>query len=438
VSFDVVNGDNSVVPGPADNKQYTVRGHITAPAGALDAPGPKAVTLYEHGHSFGEDFWNFKAVPGYDYVVQQAQQGLISVSVNKLGYGNSDHPPGSAVGYGSSATIMHQEVQDLRHGTYKVDGHKPVGFQKVVLAASTQAAFTAEDESYSFQDLDGIILMDFFDFGYAPGLFFSGYLGGGYAPNLTKCLLNVHDGYDHRHPNTKDFLSSDFFNAAPDVLNAFASKNAADPCGYDDSAYFLVPLNPLNASRITEPILEVYGDHDANFITPLAVATQALLFRSNHDVTFNEVKGSGIALPLQRTAPEFRDDVATWLKARYPYTKAPRQPPRATLQTRRTRLRHGSTMRLRLRCTAPGGQGTCTGRVRLRTRGKVAGRRRDLGHTTYALAAGRQGTVAVRLTRHRRRLMARYARHHRRLRVRARLGHHRGATFTLRLPRRHR
>ena len=65
-------------------KTYQVQGHITAPAGALAAPKP-AATLYLSGHGYGEWFWHFTSVPGYDYATAEARAGLTSVTIDKLG-----------------------------------------------------------------------------------------------------------------------------------------------------------------------------------------------------------------------------------------------------------------------------------------------------------------------------------------------------------------
>ena len=56
VSFAVKNTNTSLVPCPSDGKDYTVRGHIVAPAAALDSP--KAATLYLHAVTWGAYYWH--------------------------------------------------------------------------------------------------------------------------------------------------------------------------------------------------------------------------------------------------------------------------------------------------------------------------------------------------------------------------------------------
>src|SRR5205085_9230506 len=56
---------------------------------------PTNVTLYLHGLGFGQWFWHFQGVSGFDYAAELAAQGHASLVVDRLGYGVSDHPDGN-------------------------------------------------------------------------------------------------------------------------------------------------------------------------------------------------------------------------------------------------------------------------------------------------------------------------------------------------------
>src|SRR4051812_47695055 len=88
VSFQVANTNAPGAPKCApDGATYTVRGHITGPAGFR----PAGATLYLHGLGLGEWLWNFP-VQRYSFVRAMARAGHVSVSVDRLGYGQSDRP----------------------------------------------------------------------------------------------------------------------------------------------------------------------------------------------------------------------------------------------------------------------------------------------------------------------------------------------------------
>jgi hypothetical protein len=92
--------------------------------------------------------------------------------------------------------------------------------------------------------------------------------------------------------------------------------------------------------------------------------------------------------------------------------------PRMSLSGRVVRLTRRGFARLRMRCLTGEQAGPCAGRVTLRsaTRVRVSQRRRiTLGSRRFRIAAGSRGVVAVKLSRRRRRLVARRGR----LRVRA-------------------
>src|SRR4051812_29952971 len=88
VAFKVTNVNRSDVPCSADGASYVVRGSLVAPRGPL----PRSVTLYLHGLSYGEFFFRFAAVPGYDAAVELAREGHASVVVDRLGYRSSKGP----------------------------------------------------------------------------------------------------------------------------------------------------------------------------------------------------------------------------------------------------------------------------------------------------------------------------------------------------------
>src|SRR4051794_852677 len=163
VSFTVANVNRSSVPNvpcSADGATYTVVGHLTGPKNALGKKGRNA-TIYLHGLGLGEWLWNFTAVPSYNYVRNQATKGHISVSVDRIGYGASGHPPGLASCIGSQADVAHQIVQQLRAGSYGVTGTTPVAFKKVALVGHSAAGAIATVEAYSFGDVSALAIVSF-------------------------------------------------------------------------------------------------------------------------------------------------------------------------------------------------------------------------------------------------------------------------------------
>src|SRR5438309_2957545 len=138
VSFQVTNTDTSRAPcdsGLPDGATYTIRGHISGPQAALALGQAGSITVYLFGYEAGEWNWDLKGVPGYDYATEMARLGHVSLTVDELGYGASDHPiDGDLTCQGALADVAHQIIGDLRSGRYVLDGRSGPRFRTVVLA----------------------------------------------------------------------------------------------------------------------------------------------------------------------------------------------------------------------------------------------------------------------------------------------------------------
>lgn len=312
VTFTVRNTNTSLVPCAADGKTYEVKGHIVGPAAKLASTGPKAAALYVHGLSYGEFFWNFKGAPGYNYAAQQATDaGLISVAIDRLGYGASGKPDGNQVCYGSEADYLHQIVNQLRSGQYGA-GSAATGptFGKIALVGHSAGGFMAEATASSYKNVDALITAGFSN---AP----TG------AAVVTAFLQNTIDCYTGALPNhyaffgktPADFQAGHFFNAEPAVQAAVTAVRTPDPCGDTASVIPSVLIDVLSNNSIKVPTLIVNGGNDA-FFPPPDGDLEKSLFLGNPDVTQTTIPQTGHAVTFGRTAPQFRATVANWLVKR--------------------------------------------------------------------------------------------------------------------------
>ncbi|MCZ2402241.1 alpha/beta hydrolase [Paenarthrobacter sp. Z7-10] len=314
ISFQVKNVNRSKVACASDGKTYTVRGHLVGPADMLRSGRTNAVTLYLHGLSFGEFFWDFQQAQGYDYAANQAAQGQVSVIVDRLGYNSSDKPNGNNICVGSRADIAHQMVQALRSGNYQVNpsGHGP-RFSKVVLAGHSYGGQIVQLEAYSFHDIDGLIVISYADriqsallkanAAYATKVCAAGGLRvgatgpSGYAPfgppaGAPKAL---------------------FHSADPRVEAAALQLLTIDPCGDVASFAKAVKVDLANVRSIRVPVLVIAGGSDALFPPP-AVPNQAALFTGSHSVSTTTLPGSAHAVAFERAHNQLVSSVANWLR----------------------------------------------------------------------------------------------------------------------------
>ena len=279
VTFSVRNTNDTPVACLSDGKDYTVRGHIVAPASALDHP--TAATLYLHAVTWGEYYFDFKGVPNYDFATQLAQRGHTSVIVDRLGYGASDKPPGDATCFGSEADVAHQMVRALRTGAYQAGSHPPVKFGKVNIGGSSVGGLTSHIEAYTFKDVDAVINMAWGDFAATP------FTVQEVADVLGRCAQGGDQGapanYAAFFKNSRDKF---YFNSATSDVRAAVPPLNPDPCGQLESIPAGVAADVALLGTINVPVQVIFGDADAVFgPQPLVAQEQAARYLGSPKVT---------------------------------------------------------------------------------------------------------------------------------------------------------
>jgi pimeloyl-ACP methyl ester carboxylesterase len=316
VVFTVINRNTSKVPCQSDGKTYRVRGRMVAPAQIANDGRQRAVTVYVHG-SGGGQYWHFQAVPGYDYVTELARLGHASISLDNLGYGQSDIPDGNAVCVGSQADVLHQVVDDLRAGTYDdgdADRAAPA-FTKVAIVGHSLGGDLAETVASSFHDVDALVVAEWAGEGY-PALL---------AQPATRFGITCATGGEPKRPgaaggyafifNSADFHSAFLFNTDPAVIDARAGAYERDFCGLGPSAAQNIIINHALVATINVPVLLAYGDPGAGF-APGTPEEEKAQYLASPDVRVAVIADCGHELMNCRAAPAFRAAMDQWLTAR--------------------------------------------------------------------------------------------------------------------------
>ncbi len=312
ISFEVRNVNRSKVACASDGATYTVRGHLVAPTQGLRARRLPATTLYLHGLSFGEFFWNFQQAQEYNYAVDEAERGHSSVVIDRIGYNSSDKPNGYQVCVGSRADMAHQMVLALRSGNYHLDGRAAPRFRQVALAGHSYGGQIAQVEAYSFGDIDGLIVLAYADrvqsdrlkanAAYTAKVCAAGGLRvGGTGPA----------GYAPFGPPSG--ATASLFASSPARVKAAALQLLTiDPCGDTASFTPAVAVDLANLNRITVPVLVVSGDKDALFPPP-AGPDQASLFTGSRRVSQTTLTDTAHAFTLEHGQDQLVRTVDRWL-----------------------------------------------------------------------------------------------------------------------------
>jgi pimeloyl-ACP methyl ester carboxylesterase len=228
VAFQVNNTDTSKASCPpgaiaSDGLAYTIRGHISGPRAALELGRARTIAIYLFGYEAGEWNWDLKGVPGYDYAAELASRGHVSLTLDELGYGASGHPAnGTETCQGAEADTIHQIVQKLRNGEYPLGESPPIKFSTVVLAGHDIGGEVATIEAYSYNDINGLMLVTFAEQGFTPYI-----IERSTVAAFQTCSESA-SGYVH-FISDQEFRTLLFYNTYPRVIEAADALRNPNP-----------------------------------------------------------------------------------------------------------------------------------------------------------------------------------------------------------------
>jgi pimeloyl-ACP methyl ester carboxylesterase len=127
---------------PGDATVWQLAGWLCGPA-----QNGRTVQILSPGGWYSHVYFDWPQDPGrYSYVRALAAAGYATFNVDRIGIGQSDHPPAALVNLPAEAFIAHQLVQDLRAGA--VGG---VRFGKVILVGHSYGSFLSVFEAATYQ-----------------------------------------------------------------------------------------------------------------------------------------------------------------------------------------------------------------------------------------------------------------------------------------------
>ncbi|MGQ0574252.1 MAG: alpha/beta hydrolase [Pseudonocardia sp.] len=294
VEYDV---SNQLEPGST----YTLRGFLYEPKGKEGYKG--SILQANHALTTGAWYWDIPFQPEkYSIARKIAGAGIPFLALNKLGYGQPDHPyrasdrpDGNTVTIEALADASHQVTQQLR----------AAGYQHVGLIGHSAGSEESELHAGIYQDVDALIL--------------SGFTHQA-TPRFTEQIIakefprTVGDDYPFffgDHETRDSFLFTE--NADPELIKALHPLVNETPAGE------ILSIGPqpsqLVAPMIDIPVLTLIAEDDEIFSAEGAARDEAS-FVSSDDVQFNFYPGIGHGVEFHRNGDEITGDVVEWLLAR--------------------------------------------------------------------------------------------------------------------------
>jgi pimeloyl-ACP methyl ester carboxylesterase len=320
VAFDVVNTNTSKLQCLTDGKPYTIKGDLVGLPSRLD-DSQRAVTLYLHGSTISRWQWRVP-VPGYDYAWEMAKQGHISLAIDQLGYAASGHPDGNQMCVGGLADIAHQLVGKLRTGEYHAEeASTGPTFHKIAIAGNSMGGIVAEVETYSYDDVDALILFGAGDLTVSIALvlphnrdFSLKCVQGGEPP---EDAWTEPKNYGYLWPSAEAEIEDVAHDIDPAVAAAFAAVRNRDACQNQGTVAEGLAINNLYSWQIHVPVLLMYGEEEKLFgPQPWAGEIQKAKMIGSDDVTLVVNEGEGHVGMWEVHADRFRERVSAWLTPR--------------------------------------------------------------------------------------------------------------------------
>ena len=298
---------------PSDATVYSVFG-VLCSRGSIEH---KTIQIALHGATYSHLYWDWPYQPEtYSYVRRATAAGYAVLNLDRIGIGQSDHPPAADVTIGANAHVVHQIVQELRGGDRVVPSFGRIRAERVALVGHSLGSVISIQEAATYGDVDGVVLTGV-SHTVTPAL--GEVLASLYPANLDPLFAgrNIPDGY---------------LTSLPGSRGVFYHLPAVDPLvlAIDEQTKETVTVAELDtafpalalSTGIHVPVLVIVGDFDAAFCAaPSCSASGSLddevnFFPADACVETAFVAGAGHDLNLQFQAQQTYDVVLDWIDRR--------------------------------------------------------------------------------------------------------------------------
>lgn len=147
----------TVTLSPTNPTPYTIAAWVCG----LHRPHSSTVQLLLHGSTYSHLYWDFPVGDGrYSYVKFAGDLGFVTVNIDRIGIGLSDHPPADLVTVESNAYVAHEIITALHDGSL-APGGRPLFARHIVVVGHSLGSSIAAVEAATYGDVDGVILSGF-------------------------------------------------------------------------------------------------------------------------------------------------------------------------------------------------------------------------------------------------------------------------------------
>lgn len=303
----------SVTLSPSDSNVYDVFG-VLCSRGSIQH---KTVQITLHGATYSHLYWDWPFQPEvYSYMRRATAAGYAVFNIDRIGIGQSDHPPAEAVTIGANAHVVHQIVQALRSGDLIVPSFGRIQAERVALVGHSLGSVISIAEAATYGDVDGVVLTG---------------VSHTVTPALGEVLASLYPAnLDPRFAGQG--LPDGYLTSLPGSRTVFYHEPSADPLviALDEQTKETVTTAELDTAvpalflsgGVHVPVLVVVGDFDLAFCeapscsASASLANEASFYPADACAESAIIPGAGHDLNLHVQAPLAYDAVLEWMDRR--------------------------------------------------------------------------------------------------------------------------
>jgi len=277
----------------------------------------KTVQIALHGATYSHLYWDFPFQPEtYSYMRRATAAGYAVLDIDRIGIGQSDHPPAALVTIESNAYVVHQLVQALRSGDLVVPSFGRIRAQRVSLVGHSLGSVISIQEAGTYGDVDGVVLTG---------------LSHTVTPALGDALSSLYPAsFDPKFAGSG--IPDGYLTSQPGLRTVFYHAPSFDPqvLAIDEQTKETVTTSELDtalpalglSSAIHAPVLVVVGDFDLAFCNEPScsesgsLANEASFYPADACAESVIIPGAGHDLNLHFQAQQTYDAVLEWMDRR--------------------------------------------------------------------------------------------------------------------------
>jgi pimeloyl-ACP methyl ester carboxylesterase len=146
----------ALAEGQVANQQISAR--LCEPGG--NGASARTLLVLVHGITYDRNYWDIPDPTGhtdrYSFVSAASKKKFSTLSVDRIGAGQSSHPLSALVTIDSNAHTVHQLIQAVRNGSIRRTGGGV--FDTVVLVGHSYGSWTTWFEATRYDDVDAVVL----------------------------------------------------------------------------------------------------------------------------------------------------------------------------------------------------------------------------------------------------------------------------------------